>query len=426
MTKPTFRVFVSEHDGGKLVGVLMRRRERLFDRPAPSAWGDTLEDVLAALEPALIAAAADGDLDRYRFTETVELRRVAIEVRPRTAAGGVWVVGTRTVPVRIAYGAFAEGPVWRALVPRFGWSLALESLDDAGDVIRSAVFAATLGSDPSDVLDLRAAAREWIEPWALPRFTDDDDAVAEAEAPPPPTLAAVAEDWTGKLARKQLAPPVGELAHATVVATLIDAEPARSIVLVGEPGVGKTALVRRLAKHLGERDRGGARRRLWATSAAHITAGMTYLGMWQERCLTLARELAADRDWLYADRLVELCAAQADGATIGELWLPAIAAGELRVVVEASDVGAGAVSTALPGAGRRAHGGAPRRAEPGRGRPAGGGVPAAAQRGERAAPGGPASAARAVRGVPARSALPRQGAGVPRLVEPGRARRRRA
>ena len=336
MTKPTFRVFVSEHDGGKLVGVLMRRRERLFDRPAPSAWGDTLEDVLAALEPALIAAAADGDLDRYRFTETVELRRVAIEVRPRTAAGGVWVVGTRTVPVRIAYGAFAEGPVWRALVPRFGWSLALESLDDAGDVIRSAVFAATLGSDPSDVLDLRAAAREWIEPWVLPRFTDDDDAVAEAEAPPPPTLAAVAEDWTGKLARKQLAPPVGELAHATVVATLIDAEPARSIVLVGEPGVGKTALVRRLAKHLGERDRSGARRRLWATSAAHITAGMTYLGMWQERCLTLARELAADRDWLYADRLVELCAAQADGATIGELWLPAIAAGELRVVVEAS------------------------------------------------------------------------------------------
>ena len=83
-----FRVFVSEHDGGKLVGVLMRRRERLFDRPAPAAWGDTLADVLAALEPALVAAAADGDLERYRFREDLELRRVAIDVRPRAAAGG--------------------------------------------------------------------------------------------------------------------------------------------------------------------------------------------------------------------------------------------------------------------------------------------------------------------------------------------------
>jgi len=332
-----FRVFVSEHDGGKLVGVLMRRRERLFDRPAPAAWGDTLADVLAALEPALVAAAADGDLERYRFREDLELRRVAIDVRPRAAADGVWVVGSRTVPVRIAYGAYAEGEVWRALVPRFGWSLALESLDDAPDVIRSAVFAATLGSDPSDVLDVRAAVREWIEPWALPRFEADDAGGGADAEPPPPTLAAVAEDWTGKLGRRLVAAPVGELPLAPRLAAIADAEPARSIVLCGEAGVGKTALVRRLAKHLGERDRADARRRLWATAAGHITAGMTYLGMWQERCLAIARELAAGRDWLFADRLVDLCAPQADGASIAELWLPAIVAGELRLIVECSD-----------------------------------------------------------------------------------------
>ena len=333
--RPAFRVFMSEHDGGKLIGVLMRRRELLFDRPAPAAWGDSIADVLAALEPALVAAAASGDLERYRFAEDLELRRVAIDVRPRAAADGVWVVGSRTVPVRIGFAAYAEGEVWRALVPRYGWSLALESLDDAADVIRSAVFAATLGSDPADVLDVRAPLREWIEPWGLPRF-DDDDGAADAAAPPPPTVAAVAEDWTAKLARKLLAPPVGELAAATAVLALADAEPARSIVLVGEAGVGKTALVRRLAKHLGER-RGDERRRLWATAAGNITAGMTYLGMWQERCLALAGELGATRDWLFADRLADLCAPEADGASIADLWLPAIVAGELRLVVEATE-----------------------------------------------------------------------------------------
>ncbi|MEZ4402511.1 MAG: AAA family ATPase [Kofleriaceae bacterium] len=333
--KPSFRVFFTEHDGGKLVGTLMRRRERLFDPPAPSAWGDTVDEVLAALEAGLLAAAADGELARYQFTEEVELRRVAIDVRPRVAAGAVWVVGSRTVPIRVGYGAYREGASWRALVPRFGWALALESLDDAADVIRAAVFAATLGAAARDVLDVRAGVREWIEAWAPARF-DDDRAVAGEEAAAPTTVAAVAEDWTGKLARKLLPAPVGELPELAELCALVDRTPPRSIVLVGPPGVGKTARVRRLAKHLGER-RDGQRRRLWATSATQLTAGMIYLGMWQERCLAVAQELAATSDWLFADRLVDLCAPQSDGTTIASLWQPAIAAGELAVVVEASE-----------------------------------------------------------------------------------------
>ena len=341
MSKPGLRVFFTQHDDGRVSGILIRRRAILFDEPPPSAWGEAEDDVLAALEPAVSRIAAEGDLARYRFREDLELRRVAVEVRPRVATEGAWVLGTRTIPVRIGFAALEDAGAWRVLVPRFGWSLVLERLDDAAEVLRSAVFGAMAGDTPASVFDFRAGAREWIVAWEPPQLgaLDDDDEAAEPEAPPPPTLTAIAEEWTRKLARRQLPAPVGEPVAASAVIAALERTPPRSILLVGASGVGKTALVRRAAKHLGERSKGkGATvRRLWATSAGHVTAGMVYLGMWQERCLTLARELAATEDWLYLDRLVDLLAPQPDGASIADLLAPALIAGELRVIVEASE-----------------------------------------------------------------------------------------
>ncbi len=351
MTRPSFRVFFTEHDNGKVSGVVIRRRELVFDPPPPAAWGDGQDDVLAALEPGLTAAVAEDGPGRYLFTEDLELRRVAVEVRPRVAADGAWVLGSRTIPVRIGFAAFAEVTAgtsagraatdggFRVLVPRHRWSLVLESLDDAAEVLRHAVFAAMLGDTPASVFDFRAGVREWIEVWELPHLAAADDEAQEAEPPPPPTLAAVAEDWSRKIQRKQLVPPVGDPPGATALVVALERTPPRSVLLVGDSGVGKTAIVRRAAKHLAERSKGkdSEPRRLWATSAGHVTAGMVYLGMWQDRCLTLARELSATEDWLYVDRLVDLLAPQPDGASIADLLAPAVVAGELRMIAEASE-----------------------------------------------------------------------------------------
>jgi ATP-dependent Clp protease ATP-binding subunit ClpC len=340
MAKPSFRVFLTEHDNGKVSGVVVRRRAMLFEEPAPSTWGDSEEDVLAGLEPALTSAVASGGAERFLFTEELQLRRVAVEVRPKAAAGGAWVLGTRTIPVRIGFAAWAEKEIWRVVVPRFGWTLALEDVDDAGDILRHAIFAAMLGDAPASVFDFRPAKREWIVSWELPHLSgDDDEPRGTAEVPVPPTVAAVAEDWTLKLRRKLAAPPVGDVAGGLALCAAVDRQPPRSILLVGESGVGKTALLRRAAKHLAEKSKGkdAVMRRLWATSAGHITAGMTYLGMWQERCLTLARELSGTEDWLFVDRLADLLAPQSDGASIADLLAPAVVAGEMRLVAEASE-----------------------------------------------------------------------------------------
>ena len=53
----------------------------------------------------------------------------------------------------------------------------------------------------------------------------------------------------------------------------------------------------------------GARRRLWATSADRIVAGMVYLGMWQQRCLQIVKELEGGDDVLYVDRLADVAGA---------------------------------------------------------------------------------------------------------------------
>ncbi len=79
---------------------------------------------------------------------------------------------------------------------------------------------------------------------------------------------------------------------------------ARSVLLVGSSGVGKTALVGELAR---TRDALGlAGTPIWSTSGSRLIAGMSGFGMWQERCHKLMREAAHTKAIVHLDNLVEL------------------------------------------------------------------------------------------------------------------------
>jgi ATP-dependent Clp protease ATP-binding subunit ClpC len=340
--KKSFRVYFVAHGGGLVSGTLIRVWDGLFDRPPPAAIGTSEEEVLAQLDAILqgmTARGADGP-ERYLWAEEFATREVTVTARPQTVVEKRAVIGAREIPLRLTY-CWCKLPQggYRVMLPRYGWWMVIEDLAIAAEVLRSAVSAALLGENSRSIYDFRREGEEWVRAWA-PRSLASLEA-AERHSPERrwPVATSVADDLVERAARQRLPAPIGESDDFRENLPLFEGEPKPSILLVGPPGVGKTTFVRRFARHLLARHREVGERddeppRLWATSAARLIAGMVYVGMWQERCLKLVDELAWEGHWLFLDRLVPILQPQPDGASIGEILLPAAAEGSIPMIAE--------------------------------------------------------------------------------------------
>jgi len=119
------------------------------------------------------------------------------------------------------------------------------------------------------------------------------------------------------------------------IADLLGGRNAQSVLLVGPPGVGKTAALHELVRK--RRELGFAETPFFATSGSRLVAGMSGFGMWQERCNQLRVEAAKQRAILHLGQLVELMEV-GKGMMIQQgvagFLRPYIARGELLCVVE--------------------------------------------------------------------------------------------
>ncbi|MFO0551970.1 MAG: AAA family ATPase [Polyangiaceae bacterium] len=349
----SFRVYLVPHGSGpnRLIhGQLIRTWNAIFDTPVPSAIGHTDTEVLAELEQIMLqrVATQEDSVERYLWSEPFAVREVKVELFPLTTVENRPVIGAKSVELTVAYAHCAlEGGGHRIMVPRFGGSFVVEEHKLAPAILRHAISTWMLGEEPRSLYDFRFEGEERVLAWSPPLLARlPASGATERVDTTFQTLRRIADDWVASSRTSgssdplpsQVPPIYGDSAELAALLPRLSAPVLPSLLVVGPPSVGKTTLVRRIARHFAHEklERGVRRRKLFATSADRILAGMVYLGMWQERCLHILRELEGQGDYLYLGSLSSILRAQPDGSSIAEMLEPAILAGELSIIVEAT------------------------------------------------------------------------------------------
>ncbi len=145
-------------------------------------------------------------------------------------------------------------------------------------------------------------------------------------------------DLTELARRGSLDPVIGRDAEIRRVIQVLSRRTKNNPVLIGEPGVGKTAIVEGLARRIVEGDvpEGLKGKRVVALDIGSVVAGTKYRGEFEERFKAVLREIAASEGQIvtFIDELHTVVGAgAAEGAVdAGNLLKPMLARGELRAI----------------------------------------------------------------------------------------------
>jgi ATP-dependent Clp protease ATP-binding subunit ClpB len=145
-------------------------------------------------------------------------------------------------------------------------------------------------------------------------------------------------DLTELAERGKLDPVIGRDEEVRRVIQVLSRRTKNNPVLIGEPGVGKTAIVEGLAQRItsGDVPEGLKDRRVWSLDVGSLLAGSKYRGEFEERLKAVLAEIrqADGRVILFIDELHTIVGAgAAEGAVdAANLLKPMLARGELRAV----------------------------------------------------------------------------------------------
>jgi ATP-dependent Clp protease ATP-binding subunit ClpC len=146
----------------------------------------------------------------------------------------------------------------------------------------------------------------------------------------------LATDLTSLAEQGKLDPVIGRQIEIERVIQILARRTKNNPALIGEPGVGKTAIVEGLAERIVEGDVPGPLlgKRLLQLDVGSLVAGTMYRGQFEERLKRVIDELKASGAILFIDEVHMLVGAGSAGSSVdaANILKPALSRGELQVI----------------------------------------------------------------------------------------------
>jgi len=151
-----------------------------------------------------------------------------------------------------------------------------------------------------------------------------------------PTVDKLAIDLTALASEGKLDPVVGRQAEIERVIQILARRTKNNPALIGEPGVGKTAIVEGLAQRIVAGDAPSVLldKRVLQLDVGSLVAGTMYRGQFEERLKKVLDELKQSKSILFIDEMHMLVGAGAAGSSVdaANILKPALARGELQCI----------------------------------------------------------------------------------------------
>ena len=192
-----------------------------------------------------------------------------------------------------------------------------------------------LGVTPEQI---RRQTRRILQESGAPRRsgTKHQTTSRESKQGKTPMIDQLATDLTGLAEEGKLDPVIGRELEIERVIQILARRNKNNPALIGEPGVGKTAIVEGLAQRINDGDVPAPLlgKRVLQLDVGSLVAGTMYRGQFEERLKKVIEELKASDSILFIDEVHMLVGAGAAGSSVdaANILKPALSRGELQVI----------------------------------------------------------------------------------------------